>query len=649
MSLLPSLFRKILQPQEPTAQSTSPAAAAEVQSAYAEATEAYQAKDLERAVSLYDRVIALQPDHAEAFYKRGNALKDLGQLSAALASYEAAVKHRPDFGYAWCNRGFVQQSLGMREEALASFDAAVRLNPDDLVAHVNRGALLQSLSRWQEALASHDRVLASNPQLFQTWLFRGNVLRELRQPEAALASFRKALELKPDYAEAHYNCGVAYELLQQPQAALDSYDRAIASFPQFHQAHYNRGGLLKADGRLQEALEAYDRAIAIKADYAEAHSNRGAVLHELERWDEALASFDRALTLRPGYAEAHMQRAHTLGALGRYEASLREYDRAVALKPEFPEARYNRSQMQLMLGDYEQGWVDYEWRWRNPAKLKVWPRVLPQPLWLGQEPIAGKRLLIHCEQGLGDTLQFCRFARSVADLGGIVFLEVQQSLVGLLQGLAGVAQVIAQGSPLPEFDYHCPMMSLPLALRTTVATIPGADGYLHGDPAQVAWWQARLGERTRPRIGLVWSGNPAQANDRKRSCALAGWIEHLPREFDYFCLQKDIRPQDEVTLAANPWIARHDEVGTMSGTAALCECLDLIISVCTSGAHLSGALGRPTWILLAFDAEWRWLHARSDTPWYRSARLYRQPAIGDWQSVLTRVRADLIATFSQRE
>jgi len=646
MSLLPSLFRKIQQLKEPTTQSSPPAESAEVQSAFAEATQAYQAKDLERAVALYDRVIALQPDHAEALYKRGNALKDLGQLPAALACYDAAVKHRPDFGYAWCNRGFVQQSLGLREAALASFDEAVRLNPDDLVAHVNRGSLLQSLSRWQEALVSHDRVLALNPQLFQTWLFRGNVLRELRQPEGALASFRKALELKPDYAEAHYNCGVSLELLGQPQAALDSYDRAVASFPQFHQAHYNRAGLLKAEGRLQEALEAYDRALAVKADYAETYSNRGAVLHELERWDEALASFDRALALRSGYAEAHMQRAYTLGALGRYEASLREYDRAVALKPEFPEARYNRSQMQLLLGDYEQGWVDYEWRWRIPAKLKVWPRVLPQPLWLGQEPIAGKRLLIHCEQGLGDTLQFCRFAQSVADLGGIVFLEVQPPLVSLLRSLAGVAQVIAQGSPLPEFDYHCPMMSLPLAVRATVTTIPGAEGYLRSDPAKVAHWRARLGERTRPRIGLVWSGNPAQVNDRKRSFALAGWIEHLPREFDYVCVQKDIQPRDRESLAANAWISHYgDELHDLSDTAALCECLDLIISVCTSGAHLSGALGRPTWILLAFDAEWRWLHARSDTPWYRSARLYRQPAIGDWQGVFARVRADLIANF----
>jgi tetratricopeptide (TPR) repeat protein len=643
-----SFFRKFLQSGPPASKSPpakSPQAEhpqPDAQELYAEASQAYQAKDFGRAISLCERIIALQPDHAEAYYKRGNALKDLGQPQAALASYDAAVQHKPDFQYAWCNRGFIQQSLGLHEAALGSFDQAIKLNPDDIITHANRGSLLQGMSRWREALASHDRVLALNPQLFQTWLHRGNVLRELRQLEAALASHRKALELKPDCAEAHYNCGVLLELMQQPEAALASYDHAIESYPQFHQAHYNRAGLLKKSKQPQSALAAYERTIAIKPDYAEAHANRGTVLHELERWDEALASYDRALALRPNFAEAHTQRAYTLGATGRYEAALADYHKAVAIKPDFAEAQWNRSMTMLLLGDYENGWLNYEWRWRNPANLLTAPRDFERPLWLGKEPIAGKSVLIHHEQGLGDTLQFCRFAKSVADLGATVFLEVQAPLADLLQSLDGISRVIAAGSPLPEFDYHCPMMSLPLALKTTLHTIPGASRYLRADPAKVAYWRTRMGERRRPCIGLAWSGNSNQVNDSRRSFRLDRWIKQLPRDFQYVCLQKDIRPEDRETLAANSWISIYDEaLRDFDNTAALCECVDLVISVCTSIAHLSGALGRPTWVLLPFDADFRWLHAGVDSPWYQSATLYRQQAIGDWNSLLARVAVDL--------
>ena len=658
---------------------TSQAQSAQAHELYAEATRAYESKDFNRAITLYGQFIVLQPDHAEAYYKRGNALKDLGRLNEAVASYDAAIERKPDFQYAWCNRGAVQLGLGQQEAALGSFDRATQLNPRDLVAHANRAALLQGLSRWQEALASHDQVLALNPQLFQSWFQRGNVLRQLGNREAALASYREALKLKPDYAEAHYNCGVLLEH-PQPQAALTHYDQAVAAFADFHQCHYNRAGLLKSLQRLPESLAAYDKTIAIKADYAEAHANRGVVLQELARWDEALASYDRALALRPDHtewqlnrsavfkalgrwdealascertlalrpdsAEAHLARGTVLEEVGRYEEMFAEYDRAVALKPDFAEAQYNRALALLLRGDYARGWPSYEWRWENHAKLSLQKRNFKQPLWLGEPSLAGKTLLVYSEQGLGDAIQFGRFIAAVARLGATVILEGQPPLVGLLDSLEGVSRVIPDGSPLPPFDYHCPIMSLPLALKNTLDTLPHRVPYLRGDPAEVAAWRTRLGERSRPRVGLVWSGNPKQGNDRNRSFRLGSWIEHLPREFDYFCLQKQIHPRDEATLAANPWIARHDEVGTLTGTAALCECLDLVISVCTSIAHLSGALGRPTWVMLPFNADWRWLIDRTDSPWYPTVKLYRQHAIGDWSGVHARIADDLRAKFS---
>jgi tetratricopeptide (TPR) repeat protein len=671
-----SLFRNLFQPKTLSAVDTPSAG-----ELYAQATSAYQSKDFLRAIPLYERVIALQPDHAEAYYKRGNALKDLGQLQAAVSSYDAAVERKPDFQYAWCNRGAVQQALGLTEPALVSFERACTLDPNDVVAHSNRGSLLAGLSRWREALAAYDRVLALNPRLFQIWFQRGNVLRALGQQEQALESYREALKLRPDYAEAHYNCGVLLERSQHPTAALACYDQAIAISPEFHMAHYNRAGVLKEMKQLDAALAAYDRAIAAKADYADAHANRAVVLQELKRRDEALAGYNQAIALRPEnmkyllnrasllqermewdaaladcdrvinqeprHAEAYFERARLLVQIGRVEAALDDYSRCIAIKSDFPEAQYNRSLALLLSGDYENGWPSYEWRWLNAHKLAMGgQRRFNQPLWLGKEPLAGKTLLVYTEQGLGDAIQFCRFIKPVTQLGANVFLEAQAHLAPLLSGLEGVSGVIVEGSALPRFDYHCPIMSLPMALKTTLQTIPAAAGYLSSDPAKVGEWRARLGERSRPRIGLVWSGNPNQGNDHNRSFPLARLIPHLPRELDYFCLQKDIRPADQETLAANAWISRFDrELLDFSETAAFCECLDLVISVCTSIAHLSGALGKPTWVLLPFDADWRWLIDRTDSPWYSSAKLYRQRAIGDWNAVFARVSADLREEF----
>jgi tetratricopeptide (TPR) repeat protein len=672
-----SIFRNFFQPKVP-----SGAGLPNLEELYAEATSAYQSKDYTRAIPLYERVIALRPDHAEAYYKRANALKDLGHLEAALASYDAAIKHKPDFQYAWCNRGAVQQALGLVDAALASFEQASTLDPNDPIAHSNRASLLAGMSRWTEALTAYDRVLALNPRLFQAWLQRGNVLRALGQLDEALGSFRQALQLKPDYAEAHYNCGVLLERNQQLNAALASYDQAIAIEPRFPQAHYNRAGVLKALNQMNAALAAYDNALAAKPDYAEAHANRGVVLQGLKRWEEALASYNQALTLRPDLkdcllnrstvlqesgqwdaavadcdrviaqdpqcAEGYFERARIRVQIGKVDVALADYDRAVTLKPDFAEAQYNRALALLLSGDYENGWLNYEWRWPNADKLFLdGKRAFDRPLWLGKEPIAGKRLLIYSEQGLGDAIQFCRFAKPVAELGATVFLEVQAPLAPVVETLEGVSKVIVEDSPLPEHDYRCPIMSLPLALKTTLDTIPGAAGYLRSNPAKVDAWRAKLGNRGRPRIGLVWSGNARQANDRNRSVRLSRWVEHLPREFDYVCLQKDIRPADQETLAANPWISRCDtELLDFSDTAALCECLDLVITVCTSIAHLGGALGRPTWVMLPFDADWRWLLGRTDSPWYESVKLYRQQIIGDWPGVFTRIGADLRQQFS---
>jgi len=333
--------------------------------------------------------------------------------------------------------------------------------------------------------------------------------------------------------------------------------------------------------------------------------------------------------------------------LKQFDAAVTSFDKAIDLKPDFAEAYWNKSLTLLLTGDFDQGWRLYEWRWEREFPTSP-IRNFQQPLWLGNETLAGKTILLHAEQGLGDTIQFSRYASLVADLGAHVIMEVAKPLLGLFAGLAGVSRLIAKGSPLPVFDYHCPLLSLPLAFKTELGSIPFPQQYLHVDASRLEQWSQTLGEKTRPRVGLVWSGSTTLINDHNRSIPLSLLIPQLPPDYQYVSLQKEVRDNDRPILQASTDILHFgDELSDFSDTAALCELMDVVISVDTSVAHLSGALGRPTWVLLPFVPEWRWLLDRDDSPWYASMKLYRQNTAGDWDSVFARVRADLPKMHSQ--
>jgi hypothetical protein len=379
-----------------------------------------------------------------------------------------------------------------------------------------------------------------------------------------------------------------------------SYDQAIDFRPNYPEAHNNRGGSLKGLGRLEEALLSYDDAIRIQSDYAEALHNRGIILQELSRFDEALMSYDKAIGIRPGYAEVFR----------------------------------NKALLWLLLGDFLNGWRAYEWRWRCQDRLRA-RRGFEQPLWLGEESLSGKTILLHSEQGLGDTIQFCRYIPLVAALGATVVFELPGSLVGLLRGVEGVDRFVALGEVLPEVDFHCPLMSLPLAFGTTLGSIPLPARGIDADAGKTAFWSGRMGEKTRPRIGLVWSGNSQHSNDHNRSISLTELLSHLPAGYEYVSLQREVRESDQSVLDSS-FQNRHFglELEDFTDTAALCGLMDLVISVDTSVVHLSATMARPTWVLLPYLPDWRWLLGRQDSPWYPSARLFRQACAGDWASVL---------------
>lgn len=566
---------------------------------------------LDQALLALQAMLAADPGHAEAWYKQGNVLKDMNLLHEARESYLHAIELKPRHAAAHCNLGVVLLTLGRTGDALRHCRAAIEMDPDDAIAHYNCGIA--------------ERTLA--------------------QPAAALASYSRAIELNPGYFEAHFSRALLHEQSARWHEALSDCDQALALRPGPTPVHFHRGNVLAQLKRWDEALASFEVAVSDETDHAPAHLHRGNVLRELQQWDAAVASYDRVIALEPGHADAHFNRAVVFELRKRFPEALEGFGRAIAIRPEFVAAHYNRALLLLQMAEFGAGFENYEWRWKNRgATFDPLDYHGAAPLWSGHESLDSKRILVFSEQGLGDTLQFCRYLKLLAGLGAQVIFEVQPPLTGLLATIQGATTVLARGEPVPPHDTKCALMSLPRAFGTTVETIPSARKYLHADAPTIASWRARLGPQIRPRIGLAWSGNPQYPNDARRSMPLATLIEQLPREFDYFCLQKEIRPEDRAALDANPFI-EHPAADWVN-TAALCECMDLVVSSCTGIAHLAGALGRPLWLMLAYNADWRWLEDRDDSPWYPTARLYRQATHGDWRGVAARLAADLRQTFA---
>jgi Flp pilus assembly protein TadD len=446
------------------------------------------------------------------------------------------------------------------------------------------------------------------------------------------------LREQPESFDALHLLGVIRFTQGHRQQAIALQRAALAVNPGAWGAHAYIGVTLAHLGRYREAITSYHKALAIKPEYAEVHHHLGIALQALNRHEEAIASYHKALAIEPDFAKAHNNLGIALRTLNRHEEAIASCRKALAIKPDFAEAHCNKGVIALAMGDFETGWTEYEWRWET-ADLLRYKRNFTQPLWLGREDIAGKTILLHGEQGLGDIMQFVRYVPLVAEMGATVILEVQKGLKALLGGFAGGKAVFERGEPLPSFDIHCPLMSLPLAFQTELATIPADIPYILPDPARQAQWEGRSPKRERPRIGIAWSGNPKYRDNHNRSIPLQNLMP-LIREtgFNFYVLQTEIRPEDFELLKSSPSLTNHsDQLNDFADTAALMSHMDLIISVDTSLAHLAGAMGLPIWILLQFSPCWRWQLDRQDSPWYPTARLFRQPKAYDWASVIESV------------
>ena len=602
-----------------------------------QALQLHQAGRLTEAAQLYQRILAVQPDDFDALQLLGALRCDQGDAVAATRLLERALRRRDDAGVR-LNLGRAWRALGRIEAAEQQFRLAVAAAPGLPQAPLFLGNLLKETGRLAEAIDNFQRAAAIEPRYADAHWNLGNALRQAGQNEAALVSYHRAASLRPNHLEARILLGQTLQALGRSEEALRSYDAALSLAPGHAPTELLRADSLAAAGRLDAAIEGYRRALATGFGGAAAQSNLGVALQRQGRRAEALASFGQAVALAPDLVEAWYNQGVVLRDLGRDAEAEIGFGRVLALAPDHADAHTDLGLLELRRGAYAQGWRNYEWRWRTPGFPD---RIAPQeqPQWRGETPVAGHRIRLRAEQGLGDTLQFCRYVPLLAATGADITLAVQPGLVPLLAGQFAGVTVVDDQAPGVGADFHCPLLSLPVVLG---AGLEAKSPYLAAGLARRAAWRDRLGPGGGLRVGLVWAGNPAHRNDRNRSIGLAAFeVLSATPNIRCYSIQKQVGAADRAILAASTITPLGDGLADFAETAALVSELDLVISVDTAVAHLAGALGRPVWILLPAIADWRWGTERSDTPWYPTARLFRQSGEGGWAPVLDTVAAAL--------
>lgn len=565
----------------------------------------HQVGDLESAAGGYQKVLAAYPTNADALHLMGVLEGQRGRADVGLTLMRRAIAVLPTVGDFHRHHGELLAALKRHEEALPAFARAIQLNPRDGIARSEAAASLFALNKIPEAVEQ----------------------------------FRLAWEALPDNGAIAGNYGYGLLKVGRGDEAVRVLHRATQLAPNDSSPWLQLAEVLWRMGRYQEAIGPARHGAAMAPNDVRALLVLGNTLQTLAEFQEAVDVYQRVIAIEPDNFDANSNMALTLLKMGEAQRSLDLYQGIARRWPDNNDALANRSLAMLTLGDLEGGFREYETRWRSAAFQN---KEFNQPRWDGSDP-AAKTILLMSEQGLGDTLQFVRYAPLVAQRGATVLVSCPAELRGVIETVKGITRIFTSGQPLPRFDAHAPMASLPVLFKTTIESIPANVPYVSADPARVRNWRDRLRESPGLKVGIAWAGSPLHQNDRARSCKLADFAPLAAVEgVAFFSLQKGLTAAE----AKNPPAGMNvqclgDELRDFTDTAALLECLDLLISVDTSVVHLAGALGRPVWTLLARGPDWRWMLERSDTPWYPTMRLFRQRNLGDWSTVFVEVAEQL--------
>jgi tetratricopeptide (TPR) repeat protein len=661
--------------------STQPPVAATL---YQSALAARRAGRLAEAEAGFRAVLAQDPRHADALHMLGIVLHMQGHSAKAEDLMRRALTLRED-AFFLDNLGNLLWEIGRPDEAEVAYRRAIRVQPENINVRFNLGKLLKNMQRGEEAEQVLMHALLGFPAHPEIYHWLGTLLYERKQLDAADSAFRHALAIAPDLSDTlinlgrlhkdrerledaatcyrkmliwqpqsdigHFNLGVILEDLNRFPEAEKSLRRALAVHPDMLEAHLNLGNRLRDANRTKDAIVHYRRVLELDPASPDGHNNVGIALMEFYQVEPAMASFQRAVDLRPDHVSAHLNINLILRDTGKLEESKAYCQRTLAMFPDNPFPHLSHAYALLQTGDLRRGWQEFEYRWKVPNDEPEF--TFTQPIWRGKEDLRGKAILIYSEQGLGDTLQFVRYTALLAERGVTVYLLVPRLLRSLVASCPGVSGVYVIGDALPPFDYRCPMMSVPLACDTQMDSIPANIPYLTPPREKVAYWRERLGPKTKTRVGITWAGDPrkhlpaAHAIDRQRSMRFEQMRPILDVEdIEFYCLQ--FGGDAHTQMQGHPKLIDYTrEIDDFQSSAAFIENLDLVITVDTSVCHLVGAIGKPVWMLNRFNTCWRWLMDREDSPWYPTMRIFRQPALGDWASVVERVKLELDSVVSK--
>ncbi len=639
---------------------------------------AYQKGQCNEALELTTHAVTANARCAEFHNTLGVIYESLDQPDRALQSYHRAIALKPDYAEAYNNIAVALESCSKTQQAIESCEKAITLKPQYAQAHYTMGYILQMQRRFAEAVDCYKKAINFKPQYVEAHNHLAIALTEQHLYDQAHEYYTRALELAPDYAEVHNNLGILYKLRGESGNAISCYKRALGLEPDFTEAYYNLanvqkdqelydesmancekaislnpdyaeaynvlGIILAEKGRNTEAIDKYRHAIQLKPNEAEFYNNLGIALNNEIRFEEARSCYRRALEIEPDFAQVYYNLANLQKEQGNCDQAIQNFKRAVSLKPDYPDAHWNLSLAYLLNGEYTKGWETYKWRRDPDLKIITDFHSSGKPRWDGSS-FKGKTLFVHFEQGIGDNIQFIRYLPMVKTRGGTVVFETFGSLAGLFMGLPYIDRLVGfspdRKAPL-DFDCYTSLLELPNIFGTTVETIPDNVPYLYADPVKAKYWRNRLhGQEFK--VGIVWAGSPEHGNDHNRSCTLEHFLPLTQiAGIRIYSLQKGPATRQLQEFANQATITDiATEFEDFSDTAAAVQNLDLVISVDTSVLHLAGAMGKPTWALIPFAAEWRWMLQRNDSPWYPTMKLFRQNKWGDWPGVLDSIAENL--------
>jgi tetratricopeptide (TPR) repeat protein len=565
---------------------------------------AYQQRDFDTAIALVSRAVGIAPDRPAYYYILGNAYKDKGLQPQSTACFRRVLKLDPGSAEAYFKIGVIEYESGNIDRALACFRSVLELKPDFPAVHTLVGDMMQKAGRPDSALANYLAALEYDHQSAELYNKIGTSYKQQRKYRLAQANFHRALELIPDMPDALFNLALIHADSGECDAAIGYYQRVLEIEPDSAETLYNLAGLFANKGQFDHAIRLFQKALIIKPDHADTHNNLGLSLKALGKIEEAILQFKKAIDIDPAPAHVHLNLALAL----------------------------------LLAGEFSEGWREYDWRFEVEAYKSDY-RYRDRKIWDGKS-FKGKCLLVHDDQGLGDTLQFVRYLPLVKKMGGTVILETRREIIPLLTEFPGIDLLLQRPPKDPSnvrFDYYIPLLSIPGRMGTQHDSIPANIPYLYGETEKNDFWKEKM-KKPGLKIGLVWAGNKTHINDRNRSCSLDlfNWLQDISN-ISLFSLQKTVSPAEESQLKKLGAENFGPRFNNFSDTAAVIENLDLIITVDTAVAHLAGAMGKTTWILLPFDPDWRWMVARPDSPWYPTVRLFRQSRSGDWDGVMSAV------------